>query len=1335
MPTLQGIIFIEFDVNTKKITFLRKDNIIDYDSNATSIYVRVKYKDLSGNTVYLTSSELESYEFSLYTMKPAKNNINEITGEVTDELKENVYGGVVKFEIPGECTNRLGIVKCEIHIERENKRIGSSTFVLDVKQSLVTEFDDSLLEDSDFPVLKQLILDVQRGINIDDDNRSETTTYSSNKIETIKEDLSSRINSIDESKGMTSEQIQQLSAAHQHSQSAHAPSDAEANVQVDWNETDTTSDAYIKNKPTNLATTDDIPAVPTKTSQLTNDSGYITNIPDEYITETELNAKGYLTEHQSLEEYALKTELHSHANKTVLDNITSDKVVSWDSKSEFSGNYNDLTNKPTIPTKVSDLTNDSGYIANIPDEYITEEELNAKGYATTSQIPTVPTNVSEFTNDANYATETFVNNKIAEASVGGGEVDLSGYVTREAGNASQITFNDGQTFQAKLDAGTLKGDKGDRGEQGLKGDAFTYADFTPEQLLALKGEKGDKGDKGDAGEQGPKGDKGDSGEQGIQGERGQDGLTTAISVNGTTYTHSNGTITLPNYPTVPADISNAIAYKGIIPASGDVNNCTTTGLYKVQQGASNLPINEYSFVMVYNEPGENTLIQVWYSATSDKQRIRRRADTTWGSWYKVYTENEPPTISSTGGGEQSASFTTHTIINVKDEGAVGDGVTNDLPVLKRIFTNVQNNSMIYFPAGEYLLGTGDATEILLTVNMKDNIIIKGQSKGNTKIIAHPNTPAANNMGLIELYRCTNSIIEDLELNGNSQARHVAHGGTNWGDNSTDVDKCSNININGGEHITVRNIYSHHPIIDCIVTERHAGGNTPNGAYVTIEDCILDYGYRQGLSIVGFDYGVIRNCKITNTAMALDLTKNDGSYIGTLPKAGIDSETWTWNHHWLIENCYFENNYGGHINMNDGASEHVIDRCTFIGQTGVSVKPSIVGVCSETPSSGIRTLNNIVTNCDFRNSSFETLGGIFTVSNNTFTWDDPTVTSGRIKLDAHDSAVARNGNTIFTDNRVSVRLDLYAAAGKDLSTLKIAVGVFEETGAVITNNVFHNLMSSNIFGAVNSKNTIIANNTFSIDRDVSTNNIIANVSDSCITDNNIVSANYPRAVQQGLCPLKSTSQYMKYYNSYKIVNTYTFVGNKKYWYKLCNFSDLNTLHMKISIYAKNDNGDNYYKSPTKVTYDILAYKDGRNIVQKAKKVSVYGNDEYYATCCGLSNRDGIVCLGFVNELYNYAVVACEIEIIDVDNNFNDSVMCLKAKPSYENYPSSYTRGMEAKSYTIGNRVRSTGAGQYYYEVTTGGTVTSPTDLAEPRDYTVNGVVFKYKGNYRMNTYGE
>lgn len=52
-----------------------------------------------------------------------------------------------------------------------------------------------------------------------------------------------------------------------------------------------------------------IPSVPSKVSQLENDSNYLSSIPEEYVTDTELNAKGYLTSHQDLSAYALKTDI------------------------------------------------------------------------------------------------------------------------------------------------------------------------------------------------------------------------------------------------------------------------------------------------------------------------------------------------------------------------------------------------------------------------------------------------------------------------------------------------------------------------------------------------------------------------------------------------------------------------------------------------------------------------------------------------------------------------------------------------------------------------------------------------------------------------------------------------------------------------------------------------------------------------------------------------------------------------------------------------------------------------------------------------------------------
>ena len=106
--------------------------------------------------------------------------------------------------------------------------------------------------------------------------------------------------------------------------------------------------------------------IPSKTSDLVNDSGFLTQIPDEYITETELDAKGYLTEHQSLAEYAKKSEL-------------------------FSKDYNDLTNKPTIPS-VEGLAS-TQYVDNKVSEivvpslegYATEQWVEGKGYLTQHQ--------------------------------------------------------------------------------------------------------------------------------------------------------------------------------------------------------------------------------------------------------------------------------------------------------------------------------------------------------------------------------------------------------------------------------------------------------------------------------------------------------------------------------------------------------------------------------------------------------------------------------------------------------------------------------------------------------------------------------------------------------------------------------------------------------------------------------------------------------------------------------------------------------------------------------------------------------------------------------------
>lgn len=63
----------------------------------------------------------------------------------------------------------------------------------------------------------------------------------------------------------------------------------------------------------------------------------------------------------------------------------------------------------------------------------------------------------------------------------------------------------------------IQGVQGEKGDKGDKGDAFTYSDFTTEQLALLKGDTGPQGLRGETGPQGPQGDTGPQGPQGIQG--------------------------------------------------------------------------------------------------------------------------------------------------------------------------------------------------------------------------------------------------------------------------------------------------------------------------------------------------------------------------------------------------------------------------------------------------------------------------------------------------------------------------------------------------------------------------------------------------------------------------------------------------------------------------------------------------------------------------------------------------------------------------------------------------------------------------------------------------
>ena len=77
------------------------------------------------------------------------------------------------------------------------------------------------------------------------------------------------------------------------------------------------------------------------------------------------------------------------------------------------GSYTDLSNKPTIPTKVSELQNDSGYVAG--SSLATVATTGA--YSDLTGTPTIPTKVSELQNDCGYITDSAISGKADKAVI------------------------------------------------------------------------------------------------------------------------------------------------------------------------------------------------------------------------------------------------------------------------------------------------------------------------------------------------------------------------------------------------------------------------------------------------------------------------------------------------------------------------------------------------------------------------------------------------------------------------------------------------------------------------------------------------------------------------------------------------------------------------------------------------------------------------------------------------------------------------------------------------------------------------------------------------------
>lgn len=194
----------------------------------------------------------------------------------------------------------------------------------------------------------------------------------------------------------------------------------------------------------------DIPEVPVNVSAFMNDAGYLTAIPDEYITDTELaafnyaaksdlptktsqliNDSGFLTEIDAIYVNAInkntsditalkeKTSLISLSGSSTLKITGNATVTGAVTATQFNGSLNGNAASATKATQ-----DDAGNPISTTYVRTVNGQAPTNGNVALS-IPTVPTNISAFTNDAGYLTA------IPEGYVTESTLEAKNYATKE----------------------------------------------------------------------------------------------------------------------------------------------------------------------------------------------------------------------------------------------------------------------------------------------------------------------------------------------------------------------------------------------------------------------------------------------------------------------------------------------------------------------------------------------------------------------------------------------------------------------------------------------------------------------------------------------------------------------------------------------------------------------------------------------------------------------------------------------------------------------------------------------------------------------------------------
>ena len=294
--------------------------------------------------------------------------------DITDVVKIHIYTTYVDDYIEKkDISNKINVSAKEL------SKLNSGVITYDAYKSK----EDSSFDDDSYDTIETVVTDIYY-LDTDESGAQHK------KSETVEEYVDKKIDGFEQEIEEKTKEISDSVDAKVAVKAKEIADTVDSKIKVETDRA-TNAETTLDNKITNLTNNKaDKSAIPTKTSQLTNDSGFITKVSWDDVS----NKPSTFT-----------PSSHKHTKSDITD----------------------------FPTNVSAFNNDKGYLT---------QHQDLSSYA---KISAIPTKVSQLTNDSNYVTKSTADSTYAKAT------DLTNEVTRaKAAEETKLDKSEINNYEKKI---------------------------------------------------------------------------------------------------------------------------------------------------------------------------------------------------------------------------------------------------------------------------------------------------------------------------------------------------------------------------------------------------------------------------------------------------------------------------------------------------------------------------------------------------------------------------------------------------------------------------------------------------------------------------------------------------------------------------------------------------------------------------------------------------------------------------------------------------------------------------------------------------------------------